>query len=46
LNSTTELKQFACKRVYTIQVHKFYIATENKHMIRVTVKIKIYLMAG
>ena len=44
LNSTIGLKQFTCKRVYTFQVHKFYLVVENKHMIRVTVETKINLM--
>ena len=36
LNAIAEIKHFTCKRVYTFQVHKFYLAVGNKHMIRVT----------
>ena len=34
-------KQLTCKRVYAFQVHKFYLAAKNKHMIRVTAETKI-----
>ena len=39
-----EIKHFTCKRVYTFQVHKFYLAAGNKHMIRVTAETKINLL--
>ena len=44
MNAIAGLKQFTCNRFYTFQVHKFYLAAENKHIIRVTAETKINLM--